>query len=485
MDVNVDAPISIADCFQYLDEKIFSTIPLAQDTKPKSWPGKVGIELEMLAIKETQIGNTATKPEILPLFSFANVDAASTMGICEKIASEQDWRPIFFSSEAHETANTIEKIEINPIEAITFEPGGQLEFSTKPFDCLLGASKHLEQLQKILREGFAKYNAGFLQIGLNPWYEPDEIGLQMKKRRYIAMDQFFAKDGVSGSQMMRQTMSIQVCLDYGDRQQQLARRYIAANHLAPIAAAMFAYSPIVSGKVSPYKSARIAVWKNLDPTRTGFPIPSGSRSKIFDRAQIIDAYLNFALAARVIYVAKKNYAVPNNMSFAAWMAHGYQGVYPSLTDFVNHLSLLFPEVRPKGFLEIRSTDCLPQIWQDIPASFYLGLIYDEENLSWLLDYFGETSKTQLHDMWQRAAYGLRDKDLKDHAVVLIKRAIEGLQRLPACFFSDTYLKKFALFAEHFTGRGLTPADDLLAELKNYGQVDLALFKKVEKYWRDL
>ena len=67
--------------------------------------------------------------------------------------------------------------------------------------------------------------------------------------------------------------------------------------------------------------------------------------------------------------------------FMAGAAHGEipDGV-PTIGDWANHLSTLFPDVRLKRFLEMRGADGGP--WRRICAlpAFWVGLLYDAEAL---------------------------------------------------------------------------------------------------------
>jgi glutamate--cysteine ligase len=220
---------------------------------------------------------------------------------------------------------------------------------------------------------------------MNPWQTVDEIGLQMRKPRYQSMDKHFTKIGPYGRRMMRQTCGMQVNLDFGGTETILAKRYLVANLMSPAATAAFTYSPIVDRKKTDCLSFRAKTWQHLDPTRTGFP-KLERIAKELSKEACVQSYLDHVLAAKVVFVESLNHEVPEpSITFADWIKHGYKGVTPTMVDFDTHLSLHFPEVRAKGFLELRSIDCQSRLWQTVPASLCTSLLYDEANLDAALD----------------------------------------------------------------------------------------------------
>ena len=139
--------------------------------------------------------------------------------------------------------------EINPLlmavkfeqqDQLTFEPGGQIEISSKPYPCLDDASVRIKSMLAFLREHFSSKGITLWPSGVNPWYTTESLPLQMTKPRYLAMDRYFNQVGAYGSQMMRLTSTVQVNLDFGEHQDTMAKRYLVANLLAPISTAIFA-----------------------------------------------------------------------------------------------------------------------------------------------------------------------------------------------------------------------------------------------------
>jgi glutamate--cysteine ligase len=362
-------------------------------------------------------------------------------------------------------------------DLLTFEPGGQLEFSSTPYPCLADGILRLNRVQEILDEGFGRYRACLTQAGINPWLEPDDIGLQMPKKRYRAMDAYFTKIGPYGRRMMRQTCTIQVNLDFGPTSDVLAKRFLAAQALSPIGLASFAHSPVLKGQPQKEKSFRSVTWQHIDPSRTGFPKLSEIQKNPSQKA-CIESYWEFALNAHVIFVEALDYKVPEKpLKFRDWILHGYEGVKPTIADFKTHMSLLFPEVRPRGFLELRPIDCNPRAQQTVPFALMTGILYDDKSLDRFLDLM-MPHIGNLPGLWRKASFGYEDNLVYDLVKKTYALSAEGFSRLPNCFKGANVCEQFQKYQEKYILRRRVPADDMLdAVVQKIGSmgVDKAIF----------
>ncbi|MBP9707503.1 MAG: hypothetical protein KBD78_07635 [Oligoflexales bacterium] len=467
-------------CFRYLTEKIFTIRSASQEELLRGWPGKVGIELEMQPFRRSS--DDKKIPSIMPLsLQSQSKQENNIFQILSELANRKGWKAEYFDVGAYQTYNgekIVEKFVIGDNEAITFEPGGQVEFSTKPFYCLDAACQQLKTVLDAISNQFEKYKCQIVQVGLNPWFKLTNSPLQMTKQRYLAMDEYFMRHGSGGQEMMRQSMSIQVNLDFGFDLETGLERYLGANLISPFATALFAFSPFKEGKKTTLKTNRADSWLRLDETRTGFPlknlvnIPNSIES-------CVESYLNFALQSRVIYIEGLDYKVPPfGFTFQDWMEKGLQDVYPTEKDFALHLTLLFPEVRPKGFLEIRAPDCQSPAWQNVPAIFYCGLLYSKRNLKKIISELGEDFHL-LEELWYKAPYGLKEKKFATTAKKIMDWASEGIAELPACFKSHDLEKQLFAFNENFTQKSRTPADLLIELVEEENNLTLATLRKFE------
>lgn len=445
---NPAARITADQCREYLENNTFLLRSAEYAQHYPKWPGAVGLEVEMLPVRPQQgRGNPAVASQ--------RVIAETLKGL---VGKEPGWESAV--EESLEDGSTlITAIQLNS-GAVTFEPGGQVEFSTKPFPCLLESMAELTKVQTTLAKTLDPLGIQLTQVGINPWHTPQEIGLQMAKHRYQAMDAYFRALSPFGQRMMRQTCTIQVCLDFGPTEESMAKRFLASQLLAPFATALFAFSGFVDGQAAGMPGLRSEVWRHLDGTRTGYPNLDVLFKKL-NKAACVETYLQFALDARVVFVQNLHYRVVSEpVSFRKWMNEGLWGMYPTEQDFWLHLSLLFPEVRPKGFLELRSVDCQARVFQAIPAAFYTALLYDDKNLNAVIDRLMEY-KGRLDELLAFAKNGLSHPVLNKEAKALMAIADDGISRQPSCFKGEGILAAFRTFKSQLTDQGLTPADALL------------------------
>ncbi len=467
--------LSLESCYEYIDEYVFSlsTKPIPESCR--DWPGYVGMEIEMFPVSlepNTSYPPLLTSPNPIP-------------AALEKLARKEGWEPLFEKNAAGDSVILMVKIKNG--ENISFEPGGQVEYSSQPFLCLDAAQARLLEMQGILEKALHAENISLLQSSVQPWHSVSEIGILTPKKRYLAMDQYFERIGSrTGRQMMRRTCSIQVCLDFGRSEDVMVKRYLVAQLLAPVVAGMFAYSPYVEKTRSEFQSLRTSIWRELDPARTGFSNLQNIQKK-WDRASCIESYLDFALSCPVVFVEALGYFVPSqSITMKAWIEQGINGIYPTLHDFIVHLSLLFPEVRPRAYMELRSVDCQARTWQMTPAAFYVGLLYDSQNLenvlNLLLPTLADLNQNMLH-----ARFGLQSPFLSKLAKTLTGLALEGLGRIPKNFCGEQVRRSLSVFYERFTEQGRTPASDLIDRVQKSGRACPTLqdFRSLEAEWQSL
>jgi glutamate--cysteine ligase len=465
-------------CRHYVDEHIFKLRPQDYNKKYPKWPGAVGFEVEMLPVIFQGDGR---RPALVPLQG-----AADTLASClRRLARRRDWS-IEESPGLKDSGSLLMRILMDQGDALTFEPGGQLEFSSIPYPCLADAIKRLEAVQADLTESLSPCEIELLQIGCNPWYRAPEVGLQMPKARYEAMDRYFASIGPWGEVMMRLTCSVQVCLDFGPTEEIMARRFLVAQLISPFATAIFANSPFMGGKISDMRTHRSKSWRHLDPSRSGGPAGLEKIQLHGNKNACAEVYTDFLLGARVVFVESLDYRVmTKSITFAEWIDQGIDGVRPTLKDLETHLSLLFPEVRARGFLEMRSIDCQSRIWQTVPAAFYTGLLYDEQSLNACHELLTPLISA-VPELLGQSVFGLQNDAISSVALKLMDVTVEGFSRMPGCFLSEGSLTRLIKFREHFTARGRTPADDWLdAFAAGGGEISGRLIADLEGRWQEL
>ena len=260
--------------------------------------------------------------------------------------------------------------------AVSLEPAGQLELSGAPLENLhetcAETGRHLEQVKKI-GELTGK---GFLGLGLWPDKARSDLPI-MPKGRYVIMRNHMPKVGSLGLDMMLRTCTIQVNLDF-ESEACMAMKFRVGLALQPLATALFANSPFLEGKPNGYLSYRSHIWSDTDPHRTGM-LPF-----VFEDGFGYERYADYMLDVPMYFVQREGkYLDAAGHSFRDFLKGELAilpGEKPLLSDWEDHMSTAFPEVRLKSFLEMRGADGGP--WNRICAlpAFWVGLLYDSSAL---------------------------------------------------------------------------------------------------------
>mgnify|MGYP002278694126 CR=1 FL=1 len=255
---------------------------------------------------------------------------------------------------------------------ISLEPAGQLELSGAPLDNLhqtcAETGRHLQQCKKVGEE----LGVGFLGLGMWPDKTREELPV-MPKGRYGIMMRHMPRVGSLGLDMMLRTCTIQVNLDY-ESEACMAQKFRTSLALQPLATALFANSPFTEGKPNGFLSYRSHIWSDTDPARTGM-LPF-----VFEDGFGYERYVEYMLDVPMYFVFRDGkYIDAAGQSFRDFLKGdlpALPGEFPTASDWEDHLSTAFPEVRLKSFLEMRGADGGP--WNRICAlpAFWVGLLYD-------------------------------------------------------------------------------------------------------------
>ena len=259
---------------------------------------------------------------------------------------------------------------------VSLEPAGQLELSGDILDNLhqtcAETGRHLAQVKQIGE----RTGLGFLGLGMWPDKRRDELPV-MPKGRYAIMLRHMPRVGTMGLDMMLRTCTIQVNLDYAS-EADMVQKFRTSLALQPLATALFANSPFTEGKPNGFLSYRSHIWSDTDPHRTGM-LPF-----VFEQGFGYQRYVEYMLDVPMYFVFREGrYIDAAGQSFRDFMAGklpALPGELPRLSDWTDHLSTAFPEVRLKSFLEMRGADGGP--WNEICAlpAFWVGLLYDQTAL---------------------------------------------------------------------------------------------------------
>ena len=324
---------------------------LASGCKPKSdW--RIGTEHEKFGYcKET----------LLPIPYSGD---RSVLAILKGLEREFGWAPITEN-------NNLIGLSKNGAN-VSLEPGGALELSGAQVQTCDEVNEHLSQVKSIAD----KLNIGFIGLGAAPHWKHHEMSM-MPKGRYKLMSEYMDQVGTMGKSMMFRTCTVQVNLDYSSEADMVQKMRVALA-LQPVATALFSNSPFFDGKLTGHKSWRSRIWRSLDAQRTGL-LPF-----VFNESFGFESWVEYALDVPMYFVYRDgHYINALGQSFREFMKGqlpALPGELPTLDDWADHLTTIFPEARLKKFIEMRGADAGQ--WHRLCAlpAFWVGICYDQSSL---------------------------------------------------------------------------------------------------------
>jgi glutamate--cysteine ligase len=358
---------------------------------------RFGAELELIAL------NAATcRPA--PIL---DADAPCTLTVAREVGARLGW----LEQRSEKGAS---RFVAHTGAALTFEPGGQIEYASAVHRSVDAVVRELTAVETALRERATDHGISLLACGVDPVNGPERAPLQLEAERYRRMDAYFARIGSAGARMMRQTASLQLCVGGVD----IAARWRVANAIAPVLVATFANSARYACTDTRYVSYRAETWRGVDPLRTG----------ILEGRDPLREYAIFALGAPAFLIgADDEPAVPLG-----------ELADDAVTDeaLATHLSTLFPEVRPRGYLELRSLDAIDARHHAAALVMAAGLLVDDVAAGCAAEIVGNPSPTLLVCAGR---VGLAEPSLARCAEELAEIALSGCARLGESIVSEQLL----------------------------------------------
>jgi glutamate--cysteine ligase len=255
---------------------------------------------------------------------------------------------------------------------ISLEPGGQLELSGAPLENIHQTCDEVHTHLAQVKEVAGELGVGLLGSGFIPKWKRSDMHW-MPKGRYKIMRDYMPKKGTLGLDMMLRSCTVQVNLDF-ENERDMVEKFRVAVALQPIATALFANSPFLEGTLSGWQSYRSHLWEDTDPDRCGI-LPF-----IFEPGMGFEKYTEYALDVPMYFIYRDGkYIDVSGASFRDFLRGelpGHIGKLPKLSDWSDHLTTIFPEVRLKNYLEMRGADGGP--WRRLCAlpALWVGLLYD-------------------------------------------------------------------------------------------------------------
>lgn len=363
---------------------------------------------------------------------------------------------------------------------VSLEPAGQLELSGAPLENLhqtcAETGRHLEQVKAIGE----RCGVGFLGLGMWPDKTREELPI-MPKGRYDIMLRHMPRVGDLGLDMMLRTCTIQVNLDYSS-EADMAKKFRTGLALQPLATALFANSPFTEGKPNGFLSYRSHIWSDTDPHRTGM-LPF-----VFDDDFGYERYVDYMLDVPMYFVFRDGkYIDASGHSFRDFLRGELSvlpGEKPRESDWWDHLSTAFPEVRLKSFLEMRGADGGP--WSRICAlpALWVGLLYDQGALdaTWdLVKNWTMEEREELRNAVPKLALdapipgGGTLRDIGKEALKISRAGLTARARLNTSGDNET---GFLETLDEIVASGKVPAQRLLDQYNNEWDGDIT---RVYKY----
>jgi glutamate--cysteine ligase len=346
--------------------------------------------------------------------------------------------------------------------AISLEPGGQFELSGAPVATVHETCTELQGHLDHLRAVAEPLGVGFLGMGMAPTWTRAEVPV-MPKRRYKIMTAYMPRVGTLGLDMMYRTSTVQTNLDFSS-EADMVKKLRVSLALQPVATALFANSPFTEGRPNGFLSLRSEIWRDTDNDRAGM-LPWA-----FDDGMGFERYVDYALDVPMYFVKRgDDYIDVAGKSFRDLLAGRLDtlpGERATISDWANHLTTIFPEVRLKRYIEMRGADSGP--WRRLPAlpAYWVGLLYDDAALDacWqIVKDWTADERQKMRDEVPRLGFKatLRNRTVLDLARQTVALAREGLVRRARRDREGDDETQYLAGLEDQVARGLTPAEELL------------------------
>ena len=376
--------------------------------------------------------------------------------LLDGLAGENGWQPIL------EEGRPIGLFDPKGGGAISLEPGGQFELSGAPLAGIHESAAELDRHLAETRRVAEPLGIAFLTLGMSPQWSRTATPV-MPKSRYRIMTGYMPKVGTLGLDMMYRTSTVQVNLDYGS-EADMVKKLRVSLALQPVATALFANSPFSDGRPNGFLSMRSEIWRHTDSDRTGM------LAFAFEDGMGYERYVDWALDVPLYFVKRDAvYHDASGASFRDLLAGRLPqmpGERAMLSDWANHLSTLFPEVRLKRYLEMRGADVGPPERIAALTALWAGLLYDEAALdgAWdLVKGWSSEDRERLRADVPRLALKaeVAGRSLREVARDVLSLSRSGLARRALRVAAGADETRYLDPLDRVVASGRTPAEDAL------------------------
>lgn len=396
---------------------------------------RIGMEMEHFVLHK----------DTLTAVSYYETNGVET--ILQALLTNSGWQGIY--EEGHLLG--LEKDSTN----ISLEPGGQLEISIKP---LASIEAIKDEYQNFLDQVIPILEANdqvLMAIGYHPVTKIADVKF-IPKQRYAYMSDYLQRQGKYALNMMKGTAAMHINMDYRSESDYI-KKYKVANCLAPVIAAMFDNSPIFEGEVTKKHAPRTIVWQNCDDDRCG-TVP-GTFNVDFGYKQ----YAQFILNTPPILVKKDTIQYTQSIKNKEM----FDPDNYTKEELEYMLTMVFPDVRTKGHIEIRMSDSIPYPLNIAGVALWKGLLYHDQNLDELYQYFADIKTDDIIDAKNQVMQSGYQADFKGKKIAELAQYIVCLAKSGLSISEQVYLqplerlvqqkKSLAAISKSRLGQGMNQA----------------------------
>lgn len=304
-----------------------------------------------------------------------------------------------------------------PEGSVTLEPSAQLEFSAAPYPGVAEVARAYGNFYERVRGFLGERGAHLEAWGYHPSRKAQELTL-IPKKRYGFMDAYFANIGSHGDRMMRASSSTQVSVDFKS-EADAVRKMRVATVLAPVLAAIADNTYSYEAQANYVPIRRLQMWREVDNLRCG-TVPH-----VFEEGFGFATYADWLLGTPPIFITRPAAGDPDGPQMRPFFTEPASDAYadaPMSGEDVEHLiSMFWPDVRLKRFVEIRPADSLPYEQMLGYASLVKGIFYSEDTLRAVEEELGVDARAAA----SRGAWPLQTHDVDDAIDQVQKRGFDG------------------------------------------------------------
>ena len=243
------------------------------------------------------------------------------------------------------------------------------------------------------------------------------------------MNAWFRTSGTGGMEMMRGTASLQVSIDYSS-EEDFRTKIRAAYFFSPILKMLCDNAVAFQGRSLETNLKRTDIWRRTDPLRCGL------QPDVFSGSCTFADYADFIGRMPPIFLKKEGQAEPAGSRTVAEL---FEGREMKEEEIVHVLSMAFPDVRLKQFLELRFADSVPLPFVKAYAALIKGLLYSEAGLAFAgerirdlrisEDTVRQAEDSLMAEGWGAKVYGRPASDLAEEYLQLAERQLADEEKI--------------------------------------------------------